>query len=138
MTRMRRNEPTYDAVLTIPVPVSPIGMLEGGGWGCLFRLLNRMVAWLLALDNHPDFASKARMLGGAWDRERSLWVFDASETDRVRTLCREIYGTDRTEPFPNPEGIGSNSRQFAEARAPSGATSVSPSATDASGPTFRT
>jgi UPF0758 N-terminal len=37
---------------------------------------------------------------------------------RVRTLCREICGSDTGEPFPTPAGIGSNSRQFADAPAP--------------------
>ena len=25
---------------------------------------------------------------------RRVWIFDAREDDRVRSLCREIYGTD--------------------------------------------
>ncbi len=55
------------------------------------------------------------MLGGEWDGTRRLWFFDAGDRDRVRILCRDIYGTDGTEPFPSPAAIGSNSRQFAEA-----------------------
>ena len=55
------------------------------------------------------------MLGGSWDGEQRVWVFEAGEGERIKTLCREIYGTDGSEPFPNPAGIGSNSRQFGEA-----------------------
>jgi DNA repair protein RadC len=63
---------------------------------------------------HPDFPARARMLGGVWDGTRRLWLFDAGDGNRVRILCRDIYGTDGTEPFPSPAAIGSNSRQFAE------------------------
>jgi DNA repair protein RadC len=66
---------------------------------------------------HPDFPARARMLGGEWDAGRRVWLFDAGENERVRTLCREIYGTDAGEPFAQPAGIGSNSRQFADAPA---------------------
>ena len=44
---------------------------------------------------------------------RRVWLFDAGDGERVRALCREIYGTDGTEPFP--AAPVSNSRQFAEA-----------------------
>jgi len=54
------------------------------------------------------------MLGGEWDGARRVWVFDVGAGDRVRTLCREIYGADGTEGFPVAGGTGSNSRQFAE------------------------
>jgi hypothetical protein len=54
------------------------------------------------------------MLGGEWDSARRLWVFERGDGDRVRTLCREIYGADGSEPFPVFSGVGSNSRQFAE------------------------
>jgi DNA repair protein RadC len=63
---------------------------------------------------HPDFPARARMLGGEWDGARRLWVFELGDDDRVRTLCREIYGADGSEPFPVSSGVGSNSRQFAE------------------------
>jgi hypothetical protein len=49
-----------------------------------------------------------------------MWVFDAADHDRVRLLCREIYGTDGQEngkagmaPFPNAASHGRN--EFAEA-----------------------
>jgi hypothetical protein len=54
------------------------------------------------------------MIGGAWDGDWRVWVFEADDSDRVRTLCQEVYGTDGTEPFPNPAGYGSNSHHFAE------------------------
>ena len=70
---------------------------------------------------HPNFPARARSLGGDWDPERRVWLFDASDGDRVRTLCREIYGTEgapsdleRSAPYPSPARYGSNSHQFAE------------------------
>ncbi len=68
---------------------------------------------------HPNFPAKARSLGGIWDAAQRVWVFDAGDHDRVKSLCREIYGTDGLEngkdgtvPFPNPAGRGRN--EFAE------------------------
>ena len=46
---------------------------------------------------HPNFPARARSLGGIWDAARRVWVFDAGDHDRVRSLCREIYGTDGPE-----------------------------------------
>ena len=43
---------------------------------------------------HPSFPIKARTLGGIWDAAQRLWIFDAGDRDRVKSLCREIYGTD--------------------------------------------
>jgi DNA repair protein RadC len=81
---------------------------------------------------HPGFPIKARSLGGIWDAARRMWIFDAGDHDRVKSLCREIYGTDGQEighllpssrglagegrvgaPFPNAAGHGRNG--FAEA-----------------------
>ena len=59
---------------------------------------------------HPNFPPRARSLGGVWDAGRRVWVFDAADDDRVRSLCREIYGTDA--PFPNPVRHGRN--EFAD------------------------
>jgi DNA repair protein RadC len=71
---------------------------------------------------HPNFPAKARGLGGVWDSRRRVWVFDAGDNDRVRSLCLEIYGTDgqdnckyETAPFPNAVRRGRN--EFAEAAA---------------------
>jgi DNA repair protein RadC len=68
---------------------------------------------------HPNFPAKARSLGGIWDAARRVWVFDAGDHERVRSLCREIYGTDGREngkdgtaAFPNAVGPGRN--EFAE------------------------
>jgi len=68
---------------------------------------------------HPNFPARARSLGGIWVARRRVWVFDAGDHDRVRSLCREIYGTDALEngkdgmaPFPNAVGHGRN--EFAE------------------------
>ena len=69
---------------------------------------------------HPNFPARARALGGIWNAARRVWVFDAADHDRVRSLCREIYGTDCLEngeagmaPFPNAVPHGRN--EFAEA-----------------------
>jgi DNA repair protein RadC len=64
---------------------------------------------------HPDFPSRARMLGGEWDGGLRVWLFDAGDRERVRNLCREIYGADAGEPFP--VAPASNSRQFSDAPA---------------------
>jgi DNA repair protein RadC len=65
---------------------------------------------------HALFPARARSLGGIWDRARRVWVFDAGDHDRVRSLCREIYGTDGsdgTAPFPDVVRHGRN--EFADA-----------------------
>jgi DNA repair protein RadC len=69
---------------------------------------------------HPNFPARARALGGIWNAARRVWVFDAADHDRVRSLCREIYGTDCLEngeagmaPFPVAVRHGRN--EFAEA-----------------------
>ena len=69
---------------------------------------------------HPNFPARARTLGGVWDTARRVWVFDSADHDRVRSLCREIYGTDGLEcgeggmaSFPNALPHGRN--EFAEA-----------------------
>ena len=69
---------------------------------------------------HPNFPARARTLGGIWDTARRVWVFDAADNDRVRSLCRDIYGTDGREsgeggmaPFPIALPHGRN--EFAEA-----------------------
>jgi len=59
---------------------------------------------------HPNFPARARSLGGIWNAARRVWVFDSADHDRVRLLCREIYGTDGT--FPNAVRHGRN--EFAE------------------------
>jgi DNA repair protein RadC len=64
---------------------------------------------------HPDFPARARMLGGEWDPGRRVWLFDATDGDRVRKLCQEIYGTEASESFP--VAPGGNHRQFSDAPA---------------------
>jgi DNA repair protein RadC len=68
---------------------------------------------------HPGFPARARSLGGIWDAARRVWVFDAADDNRVRSLCHEIYGTDRPEsgngataPFANAARRGRS--EFAE------------------------
>jgi DNA repair protein RadC len=43
---------------------------------------------------HPNFPARARTLGGKWDAARRVWVFEAAESERVKALCREVYGED--------------------------------------------
>jgi DNA repair protein RadC len=69
---------------------------------------------------HPSFPAKARGLGGIWDAARRVWVFDAADHDRVKSLCRDIYGADgqangktAADPFPDVTAYGRN--EFAEA-----------------------
>jgi len=62
---------------------------------------------------HPNFPARARSLGGIWNAARRVWVFDAADHDRVRSLCREIYGTDGQEhcsPLPNPPPLAGEGR----------------------------
>lgn len=70
---------------------------------------------------HPNFPARARGLGGDWDPERRVWLFDATDGDRVRRLCQEIYGSEsaasereRSAPYPPAARYGSNSHQLAE------------------------
>ncbi len=66
---------------------------------------------------HPDFPARARGLGGSWDAARRVWVFDAKDRDRVKSLCREIYGTDVGDgavAFPSP-AVRQGRNEFAEA-----------------------
>ena len=60
----------------------PVSIVEQGG---------RIV---VGTPYHPNFPARARLLGGDWDALRHVWIFDVREDDRVRSLCREIYGTD--------------------------------------------
>ncbi len=62
---------------------------------------------------HPNFPARARSLGGIWNAARRVWVFDAADHDRVRLLCREIYGTDGVEnggPLPDPPPLAGEGR----------------------------
>ncbi|MGB9647228.1 MAG: DNA repair protein RadC [Stellaceae bacterium] len=62
---------------------------------------------------HPNFPAGARRLGGIWNPARRVWVFDSADHDRVRSLCREIYGTDGQEhgnPLPNPPPLAGEGR----------------------------
>jgi DNA repair protein RadC len=71
---------------------------------------------------HANFPARARSLGGIWDKGQRVWVFDAADHDRVRSLCGEIYGPgalenskDERAPFPDPAEQRRN--EFAEAAA---------------------
>ncbi|HYZ41439.1 MAG TPA: DNA repair protein RadC [Stellaceae bacterium] len=54
---------------------------------------------------HPAFPARARSLGGVWDAAQRIWVFDAADHARVRSLCQAIYGTDWLE----DDGLGGRS-----------------------------
>lgn len=42
-----------------------------------------------------NFIQAAKSLGGKWQAPN--WVFDRRDEERVREVCREIYGTDGTD-----------------------------------------
>ena len=42
---------------------------------------------------HPVFVDEAPTIGGVWDRERHVWVFDERELEAVEKLCLKVYGT---------------------------------------------
>ena len=67
---------------------------------------------------HPNFPARARLLGGEWDVARRVWIFDAREDDRVRSLCREIYGTDGADGMaPLPSVVEHGRNEFSEGAA---------------------
>lgn len=41
-----------------------------------------------------EFVSKAKTIGGKWDGANKAWTFDSRDEQRVRDLCRQVYGTD--------------------------------------------
>jgi len=43
---------------------------------------------------HPQMPPRAKNLGGKWNPVSNSWVFDKRDEERVRTLCKEIYGDD--------------------------------------------
>jgi DNA repair protein RadC len=100
-----------DAALTLPMSASAIVIPQVARWMPLsiFEENGRIV---VTSPYHPNFPARARGLGGTWDSARRVWMFDAGDHDRVRSLCREIYGTDGTE---NAEG-GTTPRRYAEGR----------------------
>src|SRR5437660_12883872 len=108
-----------DAALTIPVPASAIGVRNAGRWMPV-SLVEQDGRIAVSSPYHPNFPARARSLGGIWNAARRVWVFDSADHDRVRSLCREIYGPEGLEngeagmaPFPLPKGHGRN--EFAEA-----------------------
>ena len=61
---------------------------------------------------HPNFPARARVLGGSWDAVRRVWLFDAGQRDRVKSLCEEIYGAGAQ--FPEAPERRAGRSQFAE------------------------
>lgn len=45
----------------------------------------------------PAFPAAAKQNGGKWDASKKAWQFDVRDEDKVRALCREVYGTDGTD-----------------------------------------
>ncbi len=41
-----------------------------------------------------SFVAKAKTIGGRWDGANKAWQFDSRDENRVRDLCREVFGTD--------------------------------------------
>jgi DNA repair protein RadC len=64
---------------------------------------------------HPNFPARARALGGDWDAGRRVWVFESGAADQVKSLLREVYGSNEGE--PGAGSPGHNSAGFAEAAA---------------------
>jgi len=43
---------------------------------------------------NPVFVKQAKACGGRWNGDEKTWDFDPRDEDRVRDLCKEVYGTD--------------------------------------------
>lgn len=41
-----------------------------------------------------SFIENARKIGGKWDETNKVWAFDERDTERVRELCVDVFGTD--------------------------------------------
>jgi hypothetical protein len=41
-----------------------------------------------------DFVKEAKKLNGSWVASSKEWAFDLRDVDKVREICRKIYGTD--------------------------------------------
>src|SRR5215471_16761676 len=115
-------EMSDDATLTIPVPGSAVGARNTGRWMPV-SLVEQDGRIAVSSPYHPHFPAKARSLGGVWDAARRVWLFDAADHERVRALCREVYGSDGQEngkdaaaPFPDAVARGGN--EFAEGTPP--------------------
>jgi hypothetical protein len=52
---------------------------------------------LVSSPYHRDFPPRARKIGGKWIATSRCWSFDARDLERVKELCRDIYGTDGSE-----------------------------------------
>jgi DNA repair protein RadC len=81
----------------MPVPALALGMLETGGRRMPLSIVEQDGRIAVSTPYHPSFPHRARGLGGVWDAGRRVWVFDAADHDRVKSLCREIYGSDAPE-----------------------------------------
>src|SRR5437879_13693109 len=99
-----------DAPLTIPVRGSAIGA-RNAGRVMPVSLVEQDGRIAVSSPYHPHFPARARSLGGIWDAAQRVWFFDAADRERVRSMCREIYGTDGPEngkdaaaPFRNAAG----------------------------------
>lgn len=40
-----------------------------------------------------EFPPAARKIGGRWNGSDKTWIFDSRDTDRVKSLCRNLFGT---------------------------------------------
>jgi hypothetical protein len=45
------------------------------------------------------FVDKAKQIGGKWNAANKTWDFPAERESLVREICREIYGSDGTDPL---------------------------------------
>src|SRR5262245_51736479 len=46
---------------------------------------------------HPSFPELARNLGGKWEADTKTWRFDVRDAERVKLLCKRIYGYGDTD-----------------------------------------
>lgn len=92
-------------------------LLSGAGLAMPLSFVEYEGRLVVDAPNHPAFSALARGLGGSWDDAHKVWAFESTHGDRVRTLCREIFGdgSDEVAPFPSPTGSGRSNRQVADA-----------------------
>ena len=67
-----------------------LGMPKAGRWMPLSIVEEEHDRIAVSSPYHAHFPVRARSLGGVWNAARRVWVFDAGDHDRVRSLFCEI------------------------------------------------
>jgi DNA repair protein RadC len=94
------------------------GLLKTGRWMPVSIIVEQDGRLAVSSPYHPNFPARARLLGGEWDVARRVWIFDARDDDRVRSLCRDIYGTDGADGMaPLPSVVEHGRNEFSEGSA---------------------